>query len=103
VGSVLRYGATVALKRLASPYHAPVHPSVTCEEEGPAENTSSAPNWEEMFVAANDWKDAMALEAAVMLRLSQPYWKTMAEAGAGNVCTSMEVTIPNEGDAPRIA
>lgn len=56
-----------------------------------------------MLVAAKVWKDAMAAEAAVMLRLSHEYSKTMADEGAGKVCTSMEVTTPKLGDAPRRA
>jgi hypothetical protein len=43
------------------------------------------------------------LEAVVMSTLFQVYWKTIAEGGAGKVCTSIEVTMPKEGEAPRIA
>jgi hypothetical protein len=103
VGRVFRYGARVASKLLAAPYHAPVNPKKTCPLDDPAPNTSSAPNSEGMLVVANVWKDAIALEAVVISILSQPYWNTVAEAGAGKVCTSTEVTMPKEGGAPRIA
>lgn len=102
-GKVLRYGARVLLRSFASPYHAPVNPKLTRPFWSPDVNTSSAPNSGGMFVAAKVWKDAIPLEAVLMSRLFHVYWKTIAEGGAGKVCTSMDVTIPNDGDAPRIA
>jgi hypothetical protein len=102
-GNVLRYGARVELNCSFAPYHAPVKPKLTFPLESPFVNTSSAPNSGGMFVAAKVWKDSTPRDAVAISRFFQVYSKTIAEGGAGKVCTSIEVTIPKDGEAPRMA
>lgn len=102
-GSVFRYGANVALNSSGAPYHAPFSCKLTLPLEEPLVKRSSAPSSGGTFVAAKVWKDVMLSAAVEMSRSFQMYSRTMAEGGAGKVCTSMEVTIPKDGEAPRMA
>jgi hypothetical protein len=55
-----------------------------------------------MLVWTKDWKASIPLEASATLR-SYWYWNTVADGGAGNVVTSIDVVIPNDPADPLMA
>ena len=83
-----------------APYHPPVSEKCTVPDAEPRPRLISAPNWGGILLSTNDWNAAIPLAATAALRF-HVYSKMVAEAGAGNVLTSIEVVIPKDAAEPR--